>query len=78
LDLIFKCLDLPNEIDEYLCHVVFQIYIGQINRPSDKIHQYLRKIYLKDKKPMKIYQLLHVISSSDRQNEVGEGRLIIF
>jgi len=63
-------LAIPNEIDEYLCHVIFQIYIGQINRPSDKIHHHLRKIYLKDKKQMKIYQLLNVISSSDKQNEV--------
>ncbi|CAF1172950.1 unnamed protein product [Rotaria sordida] len=62
--------DISNEIDEYLCHVIFQIYIEQINQPLDKVHQYLRKIYLKDKKHMKIYQLLNVISSPDKQNQV--------
>jgi hypothetical protein len=65
-----RILDIPTEIDEYLCYVVFQIYIGQINRPVDTVHDHLRKIYLKNKKEMKIYQLLNVISSSDRENKV--------
>ncbi|CAF4745734.1 unnamed protein product, partial [Rotaria sp. Silwood2] len=61
--------DISNEIHEYLCHVIFQIYIGQINQPSDKVHQHLRKIYLKNKIDMKINQLLSIISSPDKHNQ---------
>ncbi|CAM4797005.1 unnamed protein product [Rotaria magnacalcarata] len=62
--------DIANEIDEYLCDVVFQIYIGHINPPSDKIHHHLQKLYLKNKKDMKISQVLNIISSPDKQNQV--------
>ncbi|CAF4588698.1 unnamed protein product, partial [Rotaria sp. Silwood2] len=62
--------DISNEIHEYLCHVIFQIYIGQINQPSDKVHQHLRKIYLKNKIDMKINQLLSIISSPDKHNQI--------
>ncbi|CAF4265031.1 unnamed protein product, partial [Adineta steineri] len=62
--------DTSNEIDEYLCDVVFQIYIGQLNQPTDKVHQHLRKVYLKNKKNMKIYQLFNVISTLNKQNEI--------
>ncbi|CAF1560592.1 unnamed protein product [Rotaria sp. Silwood1] len=62
--------DISNEIDEYLCHVIFQIYIQQINPPSDKVHQHLRKIYLKNKKDIKINQLLNIISSPNKQNQI--------
>ncbi|UJR08114.1 hypothetical protein I4U23_012391 [Adineta vaga] len=62
--------EIPNEIDEYLCHVIFQIYIGQNNRPSDKIHQHLRKVYLKNKKNMKISQLFDTLSTSDKQTTI--------
>ncbi|CAF3637003.1 unnamed protein product [Rotaria socialis] len=62
--------DIANEIDEYLCDVVFQIYIEHINLPSDKIHHHLQKIYLKNKNDMKISQLLNIISSPDKQNQV--------
>ncbi|CAF4032087.1 unnamed protein product, partial [Adineta steineri] len=62
--------DISNEIDEYLCDVVFQIYIGQLNQPTDKVHQHLRKVYLKNKKNMKIYQLFNVISTLNKQNEI--------
>ena len=61
---------ISNEIDEYLCDVVFQIYIGQINRASETIYQHLRKTFLKEKKQLKISQLLNMIDSSDRSNEV--------
>ncbi|CAF0988647.1 unnamed protein product [Adineta ricciae] len=60
--------EISNEIDEYLCHVIFQVYIGQVNHPSEKVHEHLRKIYLKDRKDMKMQQLLNSITTSDKQN----------
>ena len=64
-------LDLSNEIDDYLCHVVFQIYIGQINRLSHAVHHHLLKIYLQNHKNMKISQFFNEISLFNQQNQVG-------
>ena len=45
--------------------MIFQIYLRQINRPSDEVHQHLRNHFLKEKKQLQIFQLLKTISSPD-------------
>lgn len=70
-DLILKYLDILNEIDDYLCHVVLQIHIGEINGPPNKIHQHLQKLYLKNKKDTRLYSLFNTISSLDPKNQVS-------
>ena len=61
---------MSNEIDDYLCHVIFQIYVEQINRPIDKVHHHLLKVYLQNQKDMKISQLFNEISILNQPNQV--------
>ena len=56
------------EVDEYLCSVIFQIYLGQLHRTSPEIHQHLRNTFFKEKKHLKIYQLLTNISLPDGEH----------
>lgn len=58
----FDTKEISQEIDEYLCCVMFQIYLRQIHRSSDHIHLHH---LLKDKKHLQIFQLLTNISLPD-------------